>query len=997
MKRWKIFVASLGVSALFACGGILAACGEDNKTENPDGGEPSHTHEWTWESNANEHWQICEEDSEEKPGSRGAHIDENENGECDVCKRPLPSTGGEQTDDLFSADYIGTWQFKAGGEVMATLEIEANTAKFAGKAITVTKNADGSEIVYSFSETIGEITFDFSFSLTSDGYAILLTQSVDVGGEINVNTYTMLPADFDPAFVAAPDGYEGMWTDGANNLLVGAGDEAGELYFNGDPITILTVAAGNASATALVPHDGSQYWAQITFGEGEIVIAIEGGDTYTFAPAEEAVEFPRSMWGDWIENGVAEDAARIITIEKESILFDGEDVTATAGVEYQTITFATVAGTVYELNITSDEYVIYMNEQGKTEYTLFVKDEALSLKLGAASNLKGKTFAPASGNTLGDLAVAADGTLTLGGKATQVLSMDAEAEETSGWGTPTITVTAFTFLCDNMWYRAVIDSGITLTSLTNQTYKYNGARMTDFTGYVGTWKAFFTATAQPNNVTITITETQFQYNGVAKDCYIGADGSTYYWDIRAIPFGFLDEEKTILRVELGAGWFFNQSGEIPEVTDIPEAFRGNWNSDNFYGLLIGASSIAVDGKQYTPFAITGEEGEEVIHAISDKYLYVTFKMGTDAAGEAAVIMGDGSMTQATFEAVKPEPLPQEYQGTWTELGGTDTVTVSAEGAFTYKGRVYPTTVDNHTGSYHFTLEGGAVGTVEVSSDEYVLWIIDGDNVTYYTKVALTELPDVALTAFKDTAWTNAEAGATITFDAQGKATVMGKKVQILTQEADLADTIGTLIYDNAWYDFRISGNTITITTAMGSVAFTKQGAQAAFVAPPAMIGTWNQIGESGMTVVIASDSVTVAGEALTGLSVAQNKIITGQQAGSACTITLMDENVILVTIAGAGSIYFAMDGTSSEALTQIKSTNWTEATLGTFAVAADGKATLKGESVYISTIVMGGLSADKFVSFTIVVGGEWYEVEVGTGTLTFTDAEGNEYTFTQAA
>ena len=974
MKHRKLVAALFCASTMAMGAGLLAACG-------------GHTHSWKWQSNAEEHWQMCEEDSTEKEGSRGPHVDANEDGECDTCERELPPT---QTEDLFPADYIGTWQYKMGDTVMGTLEIEANAAKFSGTAVTAAK-ATGKEGYTFTAENV-----DYSFALTSDKYALLLTS-----GGTDGFTFTMLKDDFDatedPGFISAPTEYTGSWIDADTSLTLsfGAGDEAGEMYLNSDPITILTLAADKSSATALILQEDAFYWAEIHFGTAEISVNIAGMGTFTFLPLPETIEFPSNLRANWAEYGKAD--GHTLTIATHAITFDGEDVTASAIYNEDEAKYYFLAGgeTEYSFALTQDGNILYMQSDGSAAYILFgtIDEEGESeLPDLPLSDLAGKTYLASSTSTAGDLIFDAAGKATLGGKAIRILHKDTET--VGGGFSPTIKTTGFTFICGGMWYRAAVEDIITLTDLDNKTYKFDGESLSDLTEYVGEWKQFHPYTT----TTVTITATEFQYNGKTKQCFKGLDGSLYYKDgAFRTPFGYLDEEGTILYLRMSSTyWFFTKDGERPTVTSIPEAFRGNWTSDNYFGLKIGASSITVDDKAYTPFAVTGEEGEEAIHAITNNNGYVIFTMGKDDAGEDAVLMSDGSMKLATFSAVKSEPLPQAYQGDWNALSGEDTVSVDTDGKFTYNGTVYATTIDERTGSYHFTTDAGDVATIEASSDGYVLWIDHGNGtVTYFTKVALTELPDIKMTAFKDTAWSSMDlGGAKLTFDADGAATIEGKKVQILTQEADNADTIGTLIYDNTWYDFRISGATITFQGHDGEIIFTKQGAQLTFTAPEAMTGKWNEIGGmyGGMTVEIG-DTVIVGSEALTDLS-AEANTIHGKWDGSACTITLMDENTIYVSVSGVGDIFFAKDGTASLPLTAIAERSWEEDTLGTFTVDAEGGAKLGGVAVYISTVTMSGLNGDTFAGFTVVTKDKWYKVEIDGDTLIFTDTEDNEYTFT---
>ena len=66
----KIFAILTAIIVVFTLS--LAAC-------------DSHRHDWSMHSNSEEHWQICVDDGEEKPDSRAAHFDDDNNGFCDEC------------------------------------------------------------------------------------------------------------------------------------------------------------------------------------------------------------------------------------------------------------------------------------------------------------------------------------------------------------------------------------------------------------------------------------------------------------------------------------------------------------------------------------------------------------------------------------------------------------------------------------------------------------------------------------------------------------------------------------------------------------------------------------------------------------------------------------------------------------------------------------------------------------------------------------------------
>lgn len=80
----KIFVWLTILLWIGCC--LLSACG-------------THTHDWTMKSNAQEHWQVCEEDGEEKPFSRQPHADGNSDGVCDGCGYIITSKPDDKTPD----------------------------------------------------------------------------------------------------------------------------------------------------------------------------------------------------------------------------------------------------------------------------------------------------------------------------------------------------------------------------------------------------------------------------------------------------------------------------------------------------------------------------------------------------------------------------------------------------------------------------------------------------------------------------------------------------------------------------------------------------------------------------------------------------------------------------------------------------------------------------------------------------------------------------------
>lgn len=67
-----------------------------------------HRHDWSMQSNSEEHWRVCVSDGTEEPNSRAPHVDDDNDGFCDECGYVLYSGGDADPDHQHS---FGNWQY----------------------------------------------------------------------------------------------------------------------------------------------------------------------------------------------------------------------------------------------------------------------------------------------------------------------------------------------------------------------------------------------------------------------------------------------------------------------------------------------------------------------------------------------------------------------------------------------------------------------------------------------------------------------------------------------------------------------------------------------------------------------------------------------------------------------------------------------------------------------------------------------------------------------
>lgn len=422
-------------------------------------------------------------------------------------------------------------------------------------------------------------------------------------------------------------------------------------------------------------------------------------------------------------------------------------------------------------------------------------------------------------NTLGDLTFDEDYNMTLtppGGEPQAVIittegvdlseafpTGEVEAIVVAGASVATYKISFGTFLVFKQGYTP---------------YTFDSDPITDFSAYEGTWKQY------GGDAQLVATKDGLTYGENAYSAYYTALDGSHYVKYRYTPltkpqrylFGYRDSSQSVLFFNMNNSvYHFTKDGALPAAA-IPADFYGTWRNETYYDLRISADGATVNTSgEVSAFSVTGSGAEAVVHLYYNGLYWIMYQRVDAQTGEKSIVMDNGT-TKNVFTAVKPEALPTEYRAEWTQLGGTDTVSVDGNGKFTYNGNVYETIRDSHNLGFHFTTEAGKDAMIEVSSDSYVLWIVTDTDAFYFTKAGAT-LPDLTAAGLSGTGTSGektltAEGGHITVTDGAGAP----QKVQILTWEQESGEEagyIGTALYDNKWWD-------VKYVSASGTITFT---------------------------------------------------------------------------------------------------------------------------------------------------------------------------------
>lgn len=418
--------------------------------------------------------------------------------------------------------------------------------------------------------------------------------------------------------------------------------------------------------------------------------------------------------------------------------------------------------------------------------------------------------------TLGALTFDADYNMTLtpeGGEAQAVTVLTAGVDLSEGFPKGDIDVKV-----GNTAYK--VSFGTFLVFKEGYTeYTFDSDPTADFSAYEGTWKQY----NSENEFVITATGATYGGNTYT-EYYTAFDGSHYVkYQMTALTkprryfFGYLDNEKKVVYFDYMSGnvFYFTKDGTLPEAA-FPAEFYGEWNNETFYTFVISAAGATIDeSREVKAFAVTDAGEDAVVHAYYNGLYCKIYLQYDPTTSETEVVLYNGGISYV-FTAVKPELLPTEYRGTWTALGGTETVTVDGNGNLTYEGKTRDTTRDSHDFGFHFTTEAGKRATVMYFEHSNVLALDDGNgHISYYAKGTLTGIAAASVPAGT---WTSGD--KTLTVSADKKITVSegggaAQEVMLVFAEDVVMDDIprynGEAIWGGIYWEFDYNKTTGEIT------------------------------------------------------------------------------------------------------------------------------------------------------------------------------------------
>lgn len=687
--------------------------------------------------------------------------------------------------------------------------------------------------------------------------------------------------------------------------------------------------------------------------------------------------------------------------DKQGTVTISDPANAKGYIKDESVTITVTANTDFVIDeVTVNAAPVQLDAQGK--YTFRVAGNTTIAATFHYDVWEGATYTE---ETLGTLIITKDG-MTLEGEPVVI-----DADFTHGLPDGEYSVTI-----GGEPYKVSFGTYITFTKGYAE-YVFDSMPSTDFSAYAGTWMQY------GSDQQFVITDTSAAYLNMTFDAYYTAvDGSHYVKYRRGIgkpmryAFDFLDEaEKVIYFIMAGNYYLFTEDGNLPEIA-FPAEFYGKWYNETMYTLAISADGGVIREYEVEPFAYKNG----ILHVMYHEIHY-TIEISTDSeTGEKTLLMTSNSITYK-FTPVKPELLPTEYRADWTQLGGTDTISVDSTGKFSYNGKAYDTTRDERDMGFHFTNDTGKNTNIQVSSDSFVLWANDGTTVKYFTKNGVT-LPDLAIaaeTGLRDTTWQNTE-GDTLAIDADGKATIKGEKVQILTSERDEGAYLFTAIYDNAWYSFDNKEGKITFQSVEGDIVFTAGGGSATDeptitigADDQAFIGTWNEFGTHSSNhklVISEKGNIKFDNTDVTESANIAEHTLTFTGGGIPYTATFLpeigtaDEKLAICLKPGSGgAIYLTNASAESKVIANeaFHNTQWVSDKGGaTFAIDGDGKVTFNGEAVFVLSYgIEGGQT-----KWTMLVGGIGFYKAVATESAislysqeNFDESSPAEFTFTAKA
>lgn len=256
----KLTKAIITMLCLVLCVSVFFAC--DNTPE-----EPAHEHDYTaLKSDDASHWYECPQDGEIKPESKVAHIDENLDGKCDVCEKPMNYT-------LSITDKTNAILYVTKTLTLTTTRNPANATvawSSSNEAVATVENGVVSAL------TAGTTTITASFANVSDSIEITVKTPI-VDTTLNADNFDLTQVYQDNAVVKS---------NGRVNSFVAFDGEAGKYYVASATVKVTDPASDDTWSRIGISHyNGTDAYYGLQLSPGPdfntrktVTMVIKNGD-----------------------------------------------------------------------------------------------------------------------------------------------------------------------------------------------------------------------------------------------------------------------------------------------------------------------------------------------------------------------------------------------------------------------------------------------------------------------------------------------------------------------------------------------------------------------------------------------------------------------------------------------------------------------------------------------------------------------------------------------
>ncbi len=636
---------------------------------------------------------------------------------------------------------------------------------------------------YTFKVQNGTTTWNAHIILTAENNA-LKAEGTPASGTAQIAV--LVKEGLTQEFVTNADllGTEWQTADEAHALLIE--EDGGDVYLDEDPIwlTVYTDNNGTISFAGIYHAD----YVTGTMSATGISITV-GSTTLAFVPKPEDL-FGIAFRDTWTEIGDGADLDEIV-IDANTLTYNGTayEVTNDGGAGFAADSYSfEIDGKTYFFTIGADGYILQLyiinladdNDEG--EWKIF-EGEDQPLPDIALPDFAGKNYTAGEASATFD----AQGKATLAGDKVQIFAQQLE----DGF---------FYLLWGNTYYTISFSedlSTLTATDLYNNETEFHA---TIPTALHGAWT--FVGSTIPNSTKeypLTVNSNTVTFDGKESNEIVYTDeyGNDYvYYSFKqtfTYTLYFPSENFAIVRMASGNLLLYSKTSAETKATVFPEEYRDTvWTSESTFGNVYideqGNATLGKDAMQLLALTTTtvpnpmgfGSITVKTIHALCNDN-YWTFTLGD----ESFTLTNQGQTTQtAEYVPLQPGPITDAndidaYKGTWKIYGaeGTDTVTIGADGKFTYKGTEYGL-LPTQDGGYSFDVVSGTgdeatttTYTIGLTYGGKLLFVINAEEfeIEYFTKNGADLPNDGVIPDTYDGDYSN-DYGQTLTI-ADGKMTL----------------------------------------------------------------------------------------------------------------------------------------------------------------------------------------------------------------------------------